>query len=161
MGEGDVTIPAGTNLTLFGSAYVAGSITMPESTVLKFIGLEPTLYVEKCASIDTTEIDVSEENLKTIVNSRQSVYIDLLIISSCGAGTINVKSNIAPSCRQARMSIMTDKTASDMYSVAVEYTGFYSACATWTIPVLGVIHAIVFAAAVAYVVFNNCAPKFK
>lgn len=156
--DSDLVIPSGANITLVGETHIMGTLSMDKLSTLKFQGLEPTLYLTSCADVVKAEVSISEEDLKKIIASKASVYVDTLMLAPCGVATIFTTSSIAPGCKQARSNVVVDRSPEGIWSIGVEYTGYYSACATWTIPVLGAIHALFVAAGIGYLVITYCRP---
>jgi hypothetical protein len=134
-----------------------GDLEMSSDSFLVLIGLEPTLTLTGCADVEHLDVLVDEANLKKIVASPQGVYTDVLVVSRCGVGTIQVTTDIAPSCREARWNTNV-KRGDGQFTLEIVYTGFYAACATWSIPVLAALQSLVLAGAIFYVIMSHCRP---
>lgn len=159
--DSDLVIPSGSNMTLVGETHIMGTLSMDQLSTLKFEGLEPTLFLTKCADVVQAEVFISEDDLNKIIASKSSVFVDTLMLAPCGVATISITSSIAPGCKQARSSITVNKSPQGIWSIGVEYTGYYSACATWTIPVIGAIHILLIAAGIGYLGMTYCRPGFR
>jgi hypothetical protein len=156
-----IQVPSGQNLTLTGTTWIKGVLSMGPTSTLKFQGLSPTLHLTGCADVIYAEVEITEEDLKTVIASQSSTYVDTLMTAPCGVATVEVSSKISPGCKQARSSIITNREEDGTFSMSVEYTGFYSACAVWTIPFMGTVHAIVIAIGIAYLVVTYCRPGYR
>lgn len=151
----DVTLERGKNISFYGPAYVYGVLTVPSYVQLH--GLDAVLTLTQDPDIGHLEAHLSEADLKKVSaagNVRQ------LLLVGPGVGSLDTSAVFAPSCHKARSSVSIEaayQQGDKMFlRVSLNYDGFWSACAAWTIPVHAVFHALILAAAIAFTIWTRC-----
>lgn len=153
-------LPNNQNLTLYGPTRINGLLSTGGSII--FMGLDAQLSVTM-ADVSYAKVILSEQDLKRIV--KESVLSDEVFVGA-GVGAIDLDTEYAASCYQARSSFETETIGRDandnkVVRAYLVYSGFWSACATWTIPVHAVIHTLILAGGVAFVIWTYCISRSR
>lgn len=145
-------------LTLYGPTFVNG--TLHSLGTINFRGLDAQLTVANADLQGTAHVILAESDLKRIV--KEGVHNNI-VLQGVGVSSVDMETEYAASCYQARSTIVITPigraaNGAKIYQASLTYSGFWSACAMWTIPVHGVFHALLLAAGIGLVVWTYCRP---
>lgn len=149
------------NLALNNATYIRGSVTANSITLN---GLKARLFLQGCPSVaNGVTVKLEEIDLDEILAAPGGITYPLITLPmNKVCQNISVQVTIAPNCKSARWQLITTVDAAQkQQSTTLLFEGFYGSCATWTAPLMGLIHAFIIAVSVAYIVFTYCRPACK
>ena len=156
--DSNVVLENGENLTIYGPTIVKGLVSTTGTVI--FMGLDAQLTVDT-ADLQFAHVILSAADLTRIV--KEGVHNNI-VLEGVGVASIDMDTEYAASCYQARSSIEITSigrspSKAKIYRASLNYSGFWSACAVWTIPFHGVIHGVLLAGGVGFIVWTYCKPS--